>query len=168
LLEGLGNIGDFIGGIGVVITLVYLAMQIRHNTRGLDQNNDLLSVSFENQLRQSLTDLRLTIAGDPALTDIWERSLKGLHPLDGAEQARFELLLVNVFNIMGAQFNANARGIHPITSPPWLLKTASTPGFQASFARGREEAMAVDPTQVELNGAFWDYVESLQRLGAQD
>ena len=32
-LSDLGNLGDFLGGIGVVLTLVYLASQIRQNTR---------------------------------------------------------------------------------------------------------------------------------------
>ena len=35
MLENLGNLGDFIGGVGVVITLVYLATQVRQNTRAL-------------------------------------------------------------------------------------------------------------------------------------
>jgi hypothetical protein len=35
VMEALGNIGDFLGGIGVVITLVYLAGQIRQNTRSI-------------------------------------------------------------------------------------------------------------------------------------
>jgi hypothetical protein len=35
MIENLGNIGDFIGGIGVVVTLIYLATQIRQNTRSL-------------------------------------------------------------------------------------------------------------------------------------
>jgi hypothetical protein len=35
MLDALGNIGDFVGGIGVVITLGYLAVQIRHNTRAV-------------------------------------------------------------------------------------------------------------------------------------
>jgi hypothetical protein len=35
MIENLGNIGDFIGGVGVVITLIYLATQIRQNTRSL-------------------------------------------------------------------------------------------------------------------------------------
>jgi hypothetical protein len=34
-LESLGNLGDFIGGIGVVATLVYLAVQVRQNTAAL-------------------------------------------------------------------------------------------------------------------------------------
>lgn len=33
MLEALGNIGDFLGGIGVVVTLLYLAAQIRQNTK---------------------------------------------------------------------------------------------------------------------------------------
>ena len=32
MLDQLGNIGDFVGGIAVVITLIYLALQIRSNT----------------------------------------------------------------------------------------------------------------------------------------
>lgn len=35
ILEALGNLGDFIGGIAVVVTLVYLAIQVRQNTSAL-------------------------------------------------------------------------------------------------------------------------------------
>ena len=35
ILENLGNIGDFVGGLGVVATLIYLAIQIRQNTAAL-------------------------------------------------------------------------------------------------------------------------------------
>ncbi len=33
MIENLGNIGDLIGGVGVFVTLVYLATQVRQNTR---------------------------------------------------------------------------------------------------------------------------------------
>ena len=33
MIENLGNIGDLIGGVGVIATLIYLATQIRQNTR---------------------------------------------------------------------------------------------------------------------------------------
>ncbi len=36
-LEDLGNLGDFVGGAAVIVTLVYLAVQIRQNTRMLRQ-----------------------------------------------------------------------------------------------------------------------------------
>lgn len=35
IFETLGNLGDFIGGLAVVVTLVYLALQIRQNTAAL-------------------------------------------------------------------------------------------------------------------------------------
>jgi hypothetical protein len=35
MFETLGNIGDFIGGVAIIITLIYLAAQIRQNTRAL-------------------------------------------------------------------------------------------------------------------------------------
>jgi hypothetical protein len=35
MLEDLGNLGDFAGGIAVVVTLVYLASQIRQNTNAM-------------------------------------------------------------------------------------------------------------------------------------
>jgi hypothetical protein len=38
MLEDLGNIGDFLGGIGVVVTLIYLALQIRQNSSQVAQN----------------------------------------------------------------------------------------------------------------------------------
>lgn len=45
--QDLGSLGELVGGIAVVVTVVYLAIQIRHNTRGLDQNSDLMRMSFE-------------------------------------------------------------------------------------------------------------------------
>lgn len=35
MLNALGDLGDFIGGIAVVVTLVYLAVQLRQNTAAL-------------------------------------------------------------------------------------------------------------------------------------
>ena len=35
MFDALGNLGDFVGGIAVVVTLIYLAIQIRHNTAAL-------------------------------------------------------------------------------------------------------------------------------------
>jgi hypothetical protein len=35
MLETLGNLGDFVGGVAVIVTLIYLAQQVRQNTRAL-------------------------------------------------------------------------------------------------------------------------------------
>jgi hypothetical protein len=38
MIETLGNIGDFLGGIGVVVTLLYLARQIKQNSSSVETN----------------------------------------------------------------------------------------------------------------------------------
>ena len=43
LLEQLGNLGAFIGSIGVVVTLVYLTIQLRQNTSAI-RSNTLLEI----------------------------------------------------------------------------------------------------------------------------
>jgi hypothetical protein len=35
MLDALGNLGDFIGGIAVIVTLIYLATQVRLHTAAL-------------------------------------------------------------------------------------------------------------------------------------
>ena len=35
MIENLGNIGDFVGGVGVFVALIYLATLVRQNTRSL-------------------------------------------------------------------------------------------------------------------------------------
>ncbi len=39
MLEDLGNIGEFVGSLAVLITLVYLAVQIRSNTKATQSEN---------------------------------------------------------------------------------------------------------------------------------
>ena len=38
----LGNIGEFVGAIGVIVTLVYLAIQVRHSKKSTDANTRAL------------------------------------------------------------------------------------------------------------------------------
>ena len=40
-LSDLGSLGEFVGAIGVVITLVYLAIQIRQNTHAMEESRRL-------------------------------------------------------------------------------------------------------------------------------
>jgi len=49
MIENLGNMGDFVGGVGVFITLIYLATQVRQNTNA----NRL--VSFQQIISTSIT-----------------------------------------------------------------------------------------------------------------
>ena len=56
MFEDLGNLGDFVGGIGVMITLAYLAVQIRRNTRALRSNTHQAMMDSGHSINTTLTE----------------------------------------------------------------------------------------------------------------
>jgi hypothetical protein len=90
-LDALGNIGDFVGGLGVVITLIYLALQIRQNTRQVEQS---LHVSRAQALRDTYTPgWTLEAARDPELATFYARGMTQPEVLSSDEQLRFLFLM---------------------------------------------------------------------------
>ena len=164
MLEDLGNLGDFLGGIGVVVTLIYLAFQIRDNTRGLDQNANLMKMSFENEIRHDMIEFRLAIAADNELSEIWSRGLEGLPELSQADRARFDLLMTNVIAMMNAQFEAHSRGLYERGQAPFFRMLAGSPGFREWWDRRRAQVQEQDSKVGERpNPEFARYIEGLVR-----
>ncbi len=60
----LGDLGDFVGAVAVVVTLVYLTVQLRQNTAAL-RSNSWQAIQDAEQRFDTL------LAGDMALADIW-------------------------------------------------------------------------------------------------
>ena len=87
MLEDLGNLGDFIGGIAVIATLLYLAMQVRQNTRSLRSAAlDSNAIHF--------ADRQMAIAQDPDLADLVERGAADYHALQGVEKRRYRAYML--------------------------------------------------------------------------
>ncbi len=92
----LGALGELLGAIGVIITLVYLAVQVRQNTRSLDatqrlalaQTYQMRSDALQNMLVQAAASpiggiiAKVTQAGYP-------EDLSSLDRLSPTEKARF-------------------------------------------------------------------------------
>ena len=80
-LDQLGSIGEFIGAFGVVITLVYLAIQIRTNTE-----------SERSATYQSIVSdfgaLNNTMASTPELSHLFVQAMENYHQLSSDEKAR--------------------------------------------------------------------------------
>jgi hypothetical protein len=129
-LQDLGSISELVGGIGVVVSLVYLAFEIRLNTRGLDQNTETMRLSVENEIRSELNGFRMSLATDDTLSSIWSRGLRG-EELDPNDHARFDLLLLNIVAMITAQIHAHQRGYYDLERRiPYFSFIATTPGFQ--------------------------------------
>ena len=87
-LEDLENIGEFVGALGVVISLVYVAIQIRQNTRQITDNTNALKLSEESAAQQNFSRLRLLLIGDSEASQLFERGLAGDRSLDATELFR--------------------------------------------------------------------------------
>ena len=84
-LQDLGSLGEFIGAIAVVISLVYLAAQIRQNTRALHSSSYAQSA-------EQLWLVNLAIAQDRDLARIWTEFVAG-EPLTPEDTTRLEASL---------------------------------------------------------------------------
>jgi hypothetical protein len=79
-IEAIGSIGDFIGGLGVIASLIYLAVQIRQNTRAVRS-------SSYHQAAEQTWNYCLALAQDSSLAEIIAKQVAG-EGLTPAEQLR--------------------------------------------------------------------------------
>ena len=86
--DALGAIAEMIGGIAVLITLVYLAVQVRHANR--IQRQTLLS----NQTAHWVANCQ-TIGAHPELNRAWHKALRGAD-LTQEERWQWSILLYGV------------------------------------------------------------------------
>ncbi len=101
----LGAIGEFLGSIGVIATLVYLAIQIRQNTRSMEVSQRIAMaenyVARVNQIEQSLRSL----ATSNDLADIVVRGdEQGAASLTAAEARRYRSFYLAQFHRIDSQF----------------------------------------------------------------
>ncbi len=75
--------GEFIGGIAVVVSLIYLAGQIR-------QNSNLLEAAAEDSRMQTFNASTALIVGDPEIARIFWDGIEDREALSKADQRRFD------------------------------------------------------------------------------
>ena len=90
--EAIGAIGEITGATAVVITLIYLAVQVRQNSQ-----NQHSSTSWA--ITQTLDALIARISSDAELTDIWLRGRRDLDDLNPIEHERFRTYAMALVNL---------------------------------------------------------------------
>ena len=85
-LGDLGNIGEFIGAIVVIVSFFYLALQIRQNTR------TVRSSTYQSVFDAS-TRIPELILAHPHLERIYRLGRKDLSQLTDDERTQFRLLI---------------------------------------------------------------------------
>ena len=134
-LEGLGNLGDFIGGIGVIVTLIYLAFQIRQNNALLRMNADLARISSHEASNLHGITARSDLLAEGG-AELYLRGLSGDH-LEPADQARFDIHLINyLYGMQGIYIRTQVLqdGVWP-TQAPRTVAMLSSPGGRPGWER---------------------------------
>lgn len=88
----LGNYGEFVGAIGVVVTLAYLAIQIRQNTGAT-------RAASHHAIVEALNRGNLAMAMDAGLAQIWVVGSADRGGLSEAERQRFDMLMLSYFHV---------------------------------------------------------------------
>jgi hypothetical protein len=100
VLEALGNLGDFIGGIAVVATLIYLAVQVRQNTLQLRESAKITRIQARDTAFQSFSDFREKIVSNADVAALYLEGLRDPDTLGPVERLRFNLLASELFHIL--------------------------------------------------------------------
>lgn len=121
-------VGQMLGAIGVIISIVYLAAQIRN------QNKESRRAAM-NVLTRHWSDLNRSLVENPDLAALWIRALRSFDELDGASKLRFGAHLGRFLRFADSLYLAVLDGT--LDKRLWrgyertLSDTVAYPGFQA-------------------------------------
>ncbi len=101
--DAIGAIGDAIAATGVIISLIYLAVQIRRQT--LD-NRIAVQVEATNELNSAYGAL----ANDRELASNFYRGIRDLDSLDAVEQVQFGFYITRFFRCVESLVAQQVRG----------------------------------------------------------
>lgn len=93
MIEALGNIGDFVGGVGVVVTLIYLAVQVR-------QNSKVVKTSAAEAVMRSISEYFRSSSESAELTRVVAKAMQEFDQLDDAELTQFNLWVFSWFRLV--------------------------------------------------------------------
>jgi hypothetical protein len=110
-LEDLGNIGEFVAAIAVVVSLVYLAFQIRQGSRQIVQNTNSVLGSVELEATRVYSDWLLSVAQNPELGRIWRLGMSEPTKLSADEKVQFAMLIGSAFYGIEGPFRQYRRGL---------------------------------------------------------
>jgi len=97
--EIFGSIGEFVGAIGVILSLVYVGFQVRQNTRTMHAASIDALISSSNFVRQQ-------IVANTEVADIYDRGNKDPDQLTEPEMVRYRVLIAS---ILWTSWNAYAQ-----------------------------------------------------------
>ena len=91
-IQELGSLGELVAAIATVVTLIYLATQIRHN-------NKALAEATSASVNASYASINARISSDAEFAELFLRGRRDLASLDPVELERFRAFVQDVLNV---------------------------------------------------------------------
>src|SRR5262245_14586229 len=110
-LNDLANLGQFIGAVGVVISLVYLALQVRQNTAHLLNSTKAMEVSALLAARTLATNFSAQLLSSQSLTRVFRLGIGKSEDLKPDDRIRFDLLMADYFHSQETLFLLHQGGV---------------------------------------------------------
>jgi len=141
--QDLGSIGELVSAVAVVISLVYLAFQIRQNTRQIEENTKAAqATAFDSSINHTF-NARAVIIENEDLARIYLEGSNAPESLSEKDLLRYRLILHNIlWSIWNMQSQAQ---VGELSSETWsaqlatLERIVSTNGFQWFWANYSQE-----------------------------
>jgi len=102
-IQELGSIGEFVAALVVVITLIFLTLQMKRSTQAVKNSSALSGLQF-------WTDYLGPIAHDSELADLYARGMQSFAALRPDDKVRFDLLALTFAKAAETFFRLNREG----------------------------------------------------------
>ena len=111
--EAVIAIVEIAGLLAVVISLIYVAIQVRQNSALIGQNTEVARSSVDLELTALGTDFNLRVAENPALARAYYMGLHDPDSLTEDEKIQLHYLIPSVFLLMEGAHRQYVRGYLP-------------------------------------------------------
>ena len=109
--EALGAISETLAAIGVIVSLLYLAKQIRISSHQTEQNSNIVRGTAYQQFRQQVNSVQALRVSDPTLTEVWIRGTADSESLNEVEQQQLGSLFFMMTGNWESQFHLRKVGV---------------------------------------------------------
>lgn len=153
--DAVGAVGEIVGAIAVVVSLVYLSIQIRQNTRSNQTSAEIESL-------QQITNWVRRISTDKDAQRLYDLVAEGSAPLSSEDSRQYLWLMGELFWITESAFAQHQRGF--LSQEAWMRFESMLAGCLGSTLVQEWWQNREVPHSVE----FRDYVDQLMLTGEPD
>ena len=135
-LEDLGNLSEIIGAIAVVVSLVYLAVQIRQNTAQIRESSQVSRLLLQENFVSGQEELIRSFLENEEMFRVWRLGTTTTDELSGDDRERFGLLLYGQMYRYHVMYQA--RDLEPLERERCLIQIdrfAAMPAFRSWWSR---------------------------------